>query len=52
LAFKAIHVHLAVQICLFTMLIILVPVAMFHLLEAPMVRMGNRLALKWSPAGR
>ena len=31
---------------LFTALMMVVPMAMYHLLEAPMIRLGNRLSLR------
>ena len=44
LSFFAIDAERYIQVCLFVGLLIVVPVACFHALESPMIRLGNRLA--------
>jgi peptidoglycan/LPS O-acetylase OafA/YrhL len=48
LAFKVIKLPAAFQICFFAIAIVLVPMAMFHFLEAPMIRLGSRLSFRAS----
>ena len=49
-AFKYVHAAPAVQWVLFTALAAAVPVAAYHFLEHPMIRLGNKLAKRIGPA--